>query len=75
MTFFRVSEADACRFLGRGVTVTLLDAVPAIAGRLSHVSSTKAFVVTGVRGVPSVHAVRLADILRIDAIDRESIAV
>jgi hypothetical protein len=74
MSVAMMSEAEACRYLGRRVAIAMHGSACVFVGRLSHVSSTKAFVVTHLDGVPVVHALRLADIEGIDVADLGSVA-
>jgi hypothetical protein len=54
-----VSEAEACRWLGRRVSL-FCEAPPALTGRLQHVSSRSAFLLEDAAGVrPAVGTIRL----------------
>jgi hypothetical protein len=68
-----VSEAEACRWLGRRVSL-VCETAPALTGRLQHVSSRSAFILedSGVQPLGgTVRLVPLALIARIVAVPDE----
>ena len=71
-----ISEAEACRWLGRRVSL-MCDTPPALTGRLQHVSSRSAFIVEEDRNARAVNAtvrlVPLALIARIVPAGHEEI--
>ncbi len=71
MSISSVSEAEACRYLGRRVTLIVSGGTSVAVGRLDHVSSRSAFVFAdAVEAGPRVRAVRLASLERIEPVDR-----
>ena len=70
-----ISEAEACRWLGRRVSL-FCDASPSMTGRLQHVSSRSAFLLEDSNVQPvggTVRLVPLAVIARIvPAVDEET---
>jgi hypothetical protein len=72
-----VSEAEACRWLGRRVSL-VCETPPALTGRLRHVSSRSAFILEEDRNVPpllgTIRLVPLALITRIVPVGDEEAA-
>ncbi len=72
-----VSEAEACRWLGRRVSL-VRETPPALTGRLQHVSSRSAFILEEDRNVPmlrgTIRLVPLALITRIVPVGDEETA-
>jgi hypothetical protein len=65
-----MSEAVACRYLGRRVSI-VCHGRPRAIGRLAHVSTRNAFVTAEGVDVPTVRAVPLVLIERIEPVDAE----
>jgi hypothetical protein len=64
-----ISEAEACRWLGRRVSLIATEGEPLATGRLQHVSSRSAFLLQEDRTIePFGGTVRLIPLARIDRI-------
>jgi hypothetical protein len=64
-----ISEAEACRWLGRRVSLIAAEGGPFATGRLQHVNSRSAFLLQDDRGAaPFGGSVQLIPLARIDRI-------
>jgi len=64
-----ISEAEACRWLGRRVSLIAAESGPVATGRLQHVSSRSAFLLQEDRSIePFGGTVRLIPLAHIDRI-------
>ena len=63
-----VSEAEACRWLGRRVSLIAFEGGPSVTGRLQHVSSRSAFLLQDDRALEFGDAIKLIPLAKIERI-------